>query len=92
MSKKDLIDAVAEQAEITKEKAGTVVKAVIDHITEKMKKREDVRIPELGTFKVTERKARTGRNPATGEEIKIPKASVPKFQPSKTLKDAISKR
>jgi nucleoid DNA-binding protein len=50
-----------------------------------------VRIPELGTFKVTERKARTGRNPATGEEIKIAKAWVPKFQPSKTLKEAVSK-
>jgi DNA-binding protein HU-beta len=92
MSKKDLIDAVAENAELSKEKAGTVIKAVIDHITEKMKRREDVRIPELGTFKVAERKARTGRNPATGAEIKIPEATVPKFQPSKTLKDAVANR
>jgi len=92
MSKKDLIDAVAEQADLSKEKAGAVVKVVIDHITEKMKRREDVRIPELGTFKVAERKERTGRNPATGAEIKIPKATVPKFQPSKTLKDAVSNR
>lgn len=92
MSKKDLIDAVAQNTELTKEKAGSVVQAVIDHITEKMKRREDVRIPELGTFKVVERKARIGRNPATKQEIQIPKSNVPKFQPSKTLKDAVAGR
>jgi nucleoid DNA-binding protein len=92
MSKKDLIEAVAAKTELTREKANSVVQAVIDHITEKMKAREDVRIPELGTFKVTERKARTGRNPATGAEIKIPQSTVPKFQPSKALKDAVAGR
>lgn len=90
MSKKDLIDAVAEQADLTKEKAGVAVDAMIDYIQSAMKKGEEVRIPPLGTFKVAKRNARTGRNPSTGAEIKIPAAKVPKFQPSKTLKDALN--
>ncbi len=92
MSKRDLIDAVAEHAEITKEKAGVAVDAVISYIESTLSKGEDVSIPPLGKFKVTKRKARTGRNPSTGEEIKIPASNVPKFQPSKTLKDNVNKR
>jgi DNA-binding protein HU-beta len=90
MSKKDLIDAVAEQAEITKEKAGDAVDAIIGYIQGQMKKGEEVRIPPLGTFKVAKRNARTGRNPTTGAEIQIPAAKVPKFAPSKTLKDLLN--
>ncbi|MCL4765157.1 MAG: HU family DNA-binding protein [Hyphomicrobiaceae bacterium] len=92
MSKRDLIDAVAEHAEITKEKAGVAVDAIISYIESTLSKGEDVSIPPLGKFKVTKRKARTGRNPSTGEEIKIPASNVPKFQPSKTLKDNVNKR
>jgi DNA-binding protein HU-beta len=90
MSKKDLIDAVADHAEITKEKAGIAVDAMITYIEKMLKKGEEVRIPPLGTFKVTKRKAREGRNPSTGATIKIPAAKVPKFQPSKTLKDLLN--
>lgn len=90
MSKKDLIDLIAEKAEITKEKAGVAVDAIITHIEKSLKKGEEVRIPPLGTFKVTKRKAREGRNPSTGATIKIPAAKVPKFQPSKTLKDLLN--
>jgi len=90
MSKKDLIDAVANAAELTKDKANVVVDAVINHIGETMKKGGEVRIPGFGTFKVTKRKERTGRNPATKQEIKIPASIVPKFQASKALKDMLN--
>jgi DNA-binding protein HU-beta len=90
MSKKDLIDAVASHAELTKEKAGHAVEAVLAHIKSSMKKGDEVRIPDFGTFKVAKRKARTGRNPATGAEIKIPAAKVPKFTPSKGLKELLN--
>ena len=90
MSKKDLIDAVAKECELTKEKAGTAVDAVLAHIRSSMQKGEEVRIPDFGTFKVAKRKAREGRNPATGATIKIPASRVPKFSPSKGLKDALN--
>lgn len=90
MSKKDLIDAVAKEIEITKEKAGTAVDAVLDHIKKSLKKGEEVRIPDFGTFKVAKRKAREGRNPATGETIKIAASKVAKFTPSKGLKDMLN--
>jgi len=90
MSKKDLIDAVAKECELSKEKAGTAVDAVLEHIKASMKKGEEVRIPDFGTFKVAKRKAREGRNPATGATIKIPAARVPKFSPSKGLKESMN--
>lgn len=90
MSKKDLIDAVANEAELTKEKAGVAVEAVLEHIKKSMKAGEEVRIPDFGTFKVAKRKARDGRNPATGATIKIPASTVAKFTPSKGLKDLLN--
>lgn len=90
MSKKDLIDAIAEGADLTKDKAGSAVDAMIKYIETTLKKGEEVSLPPLGKFKVAKRAARTGRNPATKKEIQIPATNVPKFQPSKTLKDAIN--
>jgi len=90
MSKKDLIDAVAKECELTKEKAGVVVDAVIEHIKSTMKAGDEVRLPDFGTFKVAKRKARDGRNPATGATIKIAASRVAKFTPSKGLKDALN--
>lgn len=90
MSKKDLIDAVAKEADLTKEKAGIAVEAVLEHIKSAMKNGDEVRIPDFGTFKVAKRKAREGRNPATGQTIKIPASKVAKFTPSKGLKDALN--
>lgn len=90
MSKKDLIDAVASEADLTKEKAGVAVEAVLDHIKASLKNGDEVRIPDFGTFKVSKRKAREGRNPATGETIKIPASKVAKFAPSKGLKDLLN--
>jgi DNA-binding protein HU-beta len=90
MSKKDLIDAVAKECELTKEKAGNAVEAILGHIKTAMKNGDEVRLPDFGTFKVAKRNAREGRNPATGATIKIPASKVPKFTPSKGLKDALN--
>jgi DNA-binding protein HU-beta len=90
MSKKDLIDAVAKEAELTKDKATVAVDAVLEHIRSAMKNGDEVRIPDFGTFKVAKRKAREGRNPATGATINIPASRVPKFSPSKGLKEILN--
>ena len=90
MSKKELIDAVAEAAELTKDKAGVAVDAVIAHIESTMKKGEEVRLPGFGTFKVAKRAARKARNPQTGMEMMLKAALVPKFQASKNLKDLLN--
>jgi DNA-binding protein HU-beta len=90
MTKQDLIDAVASACAITKDNAKTAVEAMLDGIKSSMKKGEDVRIPDFGTFKVSTRAARDGRNPSTGATIKIPAAVVPKFTPAKGLKDLLN--
>jgi DNA-binding protein HU-beta len=90
MSKKDLIDAVAKECDLTKEKAGVAVDAMLEHIKSTMKDGNEVRLPDFGTFKVAKRKARDGRNPATGATIKIAASRVAKFTPSKGLKDALN--
>ena len=87
MSKKDLIDAVAEATELSKDKAGVAVDAVIKHIEKTMKDGSEVRIPGFGTFKVANRKA---RNPQTGAEMTIAASRVPKFTASKNLKDSLN--
>jgi DNA-binding protein HU-beta len=90
MSKKDLIDAVAEAAALTRDKACVAVDAVISHIESTMKKGEEVRIPGFGTFKVAKRAARKARNPQTGAEMMLKAARVPKFTASKNLKDVLN--
>lgn len=90
MSKQDLIDAVAEKCDMTKDKAKEAVDAIIHQIAQSMKGGGDIRIPDFGTFKVAKRKAREGRNPATGKTIQIPASNVPKFTPAKKLKDLLN--
>ncbi|MCU0955340.1 MAG: HU family DNA-binding protein [Hyphomicrobium sp.] len=90
MSKKDLIDAVSRDCELTKEKATTVVDAVLEHIKSALQGGSEVRLPDFGTFKVAARKEREGRNPSTGATIKIPASRVAKFTPAKGLKDALN--
>jgi len=90
MSKKDLIEAVAVKTEMTREKAGAAVDAVIAHIEDSMKKGEEVRIPGFGTFKVAQRAERKARNPQTGVEMTLKASRVPKFQASKTLKEMLN--
>jgi DNA-binding protein HU-beta len=90
MSKKDLIDAVAEATELSKDKAGVAVEAVIKHIEKTMRDGQEVRIPGFGTFKVANRKARKARNPQTGLEMMLKASRVPKFTASKNLKDSLN--
>ncbi len=90
MTKQDLIDAVASACSMTKDNAKTAVETMLSNIKDALKKGEDVRIPDFGTFKVSKREARDGRNPSTGATIKIPASIVPKFQPAKGLKDHVN--
>ncbi len=89
MTKSDLIDKVASDAGLSKADAGKALDAVLDNIRKSLKKNQKVTLVGFGTFSVTKRKARKGRNPRTGEEIKIAAAKVPKFIAGKGLKDAI---
>lgn len=85
----DLIAAVANATDLSRAKAGEVVDAVFDTITDAMKNKDEVRLVGFGTFSTATRKATTGRNPRTGEEIKIPAATTVKFKVGKSLKDAV---
>ncbi|MCX7242416.1 MAG: HU family DNA-binding protein [Polaromonas sp.] len=90
MNKSELIDHIAQQADISKAAASRALEAAIDAITDTLKKGDSVSLVGFGTFVATEREARTGRNPRTGVAIKIAKAKVPKFRPGKALKDALN--
>ena len=90
MNKAELIDHIAEQADISKAAAMRALEAVIGGVTTTLKKNGSVSIVGFGTFAVTKRAARTGRNPRTGAAIKIKAAKVPKFRPGKGLKDALN--
>ena len=89
MNKGDLVNEVAKVVN-TKKEARAAVDCVFSAITKALKKKDTVTLIGFGTFKVTQRKARKGRNPGTGEEIKIKAKKVPKFVPGKGLKDAVS--
>ncbi|MEX6507759.1 HU family DNA-binding protein [Jiella sp. M17.18] len=91
MNKNDLVSAVSEKAELSKQQAGAAVDAVFDVIQESMAKGDDIRLVGFGTFSVTHRAASKGRNPSTGAEVDIPARNVPKFAPGKGLKDAVNK-
>ena len=89
MNKGDLVNEVAKITG-TKKDAQAAVDCVLDTITNALKKKGEVTLIGFGTFKVAKRKARTGRNPKTGEALKIKAKSVPKFVAGKGLKDAVS--
>lgn len=90
MNKSEIIDAMASEAGITKAAAGKNLDAFINIIKKALKKNDSVVIPGFGSFTVSERKARTGRNPQTGATINIKAARVPKFKAGKGLKDAVA--
>ena len=90
MNKSDLIDAVAGDADVSKAEAARVVDALIDSITRALKKGDTVTLVGFGTFQVRERAARSGRNPKTGETIKIDASKNPAFKAGKALKDAVN--
>ena len=89
-NKNDLIGSVADKTGLTKAQAGEAVDAVLDAITDSLKRGEEVRLVGFGTFAVSQRKASTGRNPATGAEIQIAASNQAKFKPGKGLKDALN--
>lgn len=90
MNKNDLIASVADDVEITKTDAARIVDSLLEIITKALKKGGEVRLVGFGTFSVVKRKASEGRNPRTGEAIKIPASKQPKFKAGKALKDAVN--
>ena len=90
MNKAELIAAMSEKAEISKKDAEKALKAFTDVVAEELKKGEKIQLVGFGTFEVTERAARTGRNPHSGEEMNIPASKAPKFKAGKALKDLIN--
>ena len=90
MNKSELIESIAQSADMTKTDATRALEATVDSIKKALKKGDTVALVGFGTFSVGKRAARTGRNPRTGEEIKIKAAKVPKFSAGKRLKDALN--
>lgn len=90
MNKNELVDAVASAASLKKSEAETVLEAILATISGELKKGSEVRLVGFGTFTVSNRAATEGRNPRTGETIKIPARRVPRFKAGKGLKDAIA--
>lgn len=90
MNKNDLVAKVAESAELSKADATKAVDAVFDSITGALTDGTEVRLVGFGTFLVSERAESEGRNPRTGEKIKIPASKQPKFKPGKGLKDSVN--
>lgn len=90
MNKQELIDQVAESTGLSRTDATAAVEAVFATIAQEMASGDTVRVPGFGNFGVADRAARQGRNPATGQPLNIPAKRLPKFGPSKTLKDAVN--
>ena len=90
MNKAEFVGAVADGAELSKADAGRAVDAMIDVITKALKKGDTVTLVGFGTFAVRKRAARQGRNPQTGDTIKIKKSKNPSFKAGKALKDAVN--
>ena len=90
MNKTELVAAIAEKAGLSKKDAEGAVKAFTDTVAEQLKAGEKIQLVGFGTFEVAERAARTGKNPQTGEAIKIPASKAPKFKAGKGLKDVVN--
>jgi DNA-binding protein HU-beta len=90
MTKAELIDSLANKAELPKQKAEEIVNGLFDDIVGALKNGDKVNISGFGTFSVSERKARTGRNPKTGEAIQIAASRAPKFKAGKILKESLA--
>ncbi len=89
MNKTELVDLVAEKTGMSKKDSEKALKAVLEGITDGLVRGNKVQLVGFGTFEVRQRKAREGRNPATGEKIKIKALKVPAFKPGKALKDKV---
>ena len=92
MNKAELIEALAHDTELSKAAAGRAVNSIIDIITNTVAKKQDVQLIGFGTFKAAKRAARTGKNPRTGEALKIAAATVPRFTAGAAFKAAVNKK
>lgn len=90
MNKSELIDVIAQSAELPKAQASRVLETLVDTITQTLSKGDQVTVAGFGTFSVRSRAARTGRNPQTGAPISIKASKVPSFKAGKALKDAVN--
>ena len=90
MNKTELVAAISEKTELTKKDSEKALKALIDVVAEELKKGEKIQLVGFGTFEVSERAAREGRNPQTGETMKIEASKSPKFKAGKALKDMVN--
>ena len=89
MTKQDLVEALAKKLKYSKSQATESLNTILDEISKALAKGKDVTLTGFGRFFVSKRKAREGRNPKTGEKIKIPAAKVPKFKAGKALKETV---
>ena len=90
MNKAELVAAMAEQADLSKKDAEKALKAFTDVVADQLKKGDKIQLVGFGTFEVTERAAREGRNPQTGKAMKIEASKAPKFKAGKALKDTVN--
>ena len=90
MNKTELVAAIAKKTELSKKDAEKALKAFTDVVAEDLKKGEKIQLVGFGTFEVSERAAREGRNPQTGKTMKIEACKAPKFKAGKALKDAVN--
>ena len=91
MNKTELVAAIAEKAELSKKDSEKALTAFVEVVTEELQKGEKVQLVGFGTFEVSKRAAREGRNPQTGDTMKIEACTAPKFKAGKSLKDAVNK-
>ena len=89
MNKTELVDSIAKETALAKVNVEAVLNSALDMIKKSVKKGDDVTLVGFGTFTKSKRKARAGRNPQTGKEIKIPAMTVPRFRPGKEFKDIL---
>ncbi|AZQ09162.1 MULTISPECIES: HU family DNA-binding protein [Shewanella] len=90
MNRTELIAKIAESADLTKAEAGRALKSFEEAVTAAMKEGDKISIVGFGSFETSTRAERTGRNPQTGKEIKIPAATIPKFKAGKALRDSVN--
>jgi len=90
MNKSELVAAISQASDLTRSDSESILSAFCSTITQALCAGDSIRITDFGTFSVSERTARTGRNPRTGEEIAIPASKLPKFKAGKGLKDALN--
>jgi len=92
LNKAELIEAIANETDLTKAGAARVLNALLDTVVKTVAKKQDVQLVGFGTFKAAKRAARTGKNPRTGEPLKIAAATVPRFSAGAAFKAAVNKK